>query len=72
MAGSRESMSVTLDAKVTRSTANAWPAGTAHSRAICSSSDPARRISSFKSHGAVFSLSDFNEFEQTNSAKSAV
>ena len=36
------------------------------------SSDPARRISSFNSHGAVFSLSDFKEFEHTSSAKSAV
>ena len=40
--------------------------------AISSSSDPARRISSFSSHGAVFSEADFSEFEHTNSAKSAV
>ena len=38
----------------------------------CSSSEPARRISCFSSHGAVFSLSDFSEFEHTSSAKSAV
>jgi len=48
------------------------PAGTAHSRAISSSSEPARRISSFSSQGAVFSLSDFSELEQTSSAKSPV
>ena len=64
--------SVTLAAKVVRSTASACPAGTAHSRAIFSNCDPARRISSFSSQGAVFSLSDFSEFEQTSSAKSAV
>ncbi len=33
---------------------------------------PARRISCLSSQGAVFSLSDFNEFEQTSSAKSLV
>ena len=59
-------------ANVARSTASACPAGTAQSRAISSSNDPARRISSFSSQGAVFSLSDFREFEQTSSAKSAV
>ncbi len=71
-ARSREIASVTRAANVTRSTAKAWPAGTAHSRAISSSNEPARRISSFSSHGAVFSLSDFSEFEHTSSAKSAV
>jgi hypothetical protein len=69
---SREIVSVTLAANVTRSTASACPAGTAHSRAMSSSSEPARRISSFSSHGAVFSESDFKEFEQTSSAKSDV
>src|SRR6185369_37202 len=45
---------------------------TAHSRAISSKRDPARRISSFSNQGAVFRLSDFRELEQTSSAKSAV
>ncbi len=69
---SRAIAAVTRAANVTRSTASACPAGTAHSRAISSRSDPARPISSFSSHGAVFSLSDFSEFEHTSSAKSAV
>src|SRR5580693_865758 len=64
--------SVTRAAKVVRSTASACPAGTAHSRAILSNSDSARLISSFSTQGAVVSLSDFSEFEQTSSAKSAV
>jgi hypothetical protein len=72
MRGSREIASVTRAAKVTRSTAKACPAGTAHARAISSNNEPARRISSFSSQGAVFSLSDFSELEQTSSAKSAV
>jgi hypothetical protein len=63
---------VTFAAKRVRSTASACPAGTAHSRAMSSSSDPARRISSFSSQGAVFSLSDLREFEHTSSAKSEV
>jgi hypothetical protein len=70
--GSREIVFVTCEANVARSTASAWPAGTEHSRAISMSKDPARRISSFNNHGAVFSLSDLSEFEQTNSAKSLV
>ena len=41
-------------------------------RAISISSEPARRISSFSSQGAVFSVSDFSEFEHTSSAKFAV
>ena len=72
ISGSREMASVTRAAKVARSTASACPAGTAHSRAISISNDPARRISSFSSQGAVFSISDFREFEQTSSAKSPV
>ena len=71
-AGSREIASVTRAANAMRSTASACPAGTAHPRAISSNNDPALRISSFNSHGAVFSLSDFSEFEHTSSAKSAV
>jgi hypothetical protein len=35
-------------------------------------SDLARRISSLSSQGAVFSVSDFKEFEHTSSAKFAV
>src|SRR6185437_2776236 len=34
--------------------------------------DPHRRISSFSSQGAVFSLSDFSELEQTSSANLSV
>src|SRR5215475_1666538 len=41
-------------------------------RAISIRREPALRISSLRSQGAVLSLSDFREFEQTNSAKSAV
>ena len=70
--GSREMASVTFFAKTMRSTAKACPAGTAHCFAMAISNDPARRISSFNSQGAVFSFSDFNELEQTSSAKSDV
>src|SRR5436190_8087489 len=72
ISGSRVITSVTLAANSARSTASACPAGTAQPFAISISNDPARRISSFSSHGAVFSLSDFREFEQTSSAKSDV
>jgi hypothetical protein len=41
-------------------------------RGISSRREPARRISSFNNQGAVFSLSDFSELEQTSSAKSFV
>jgi hypothetical protein len=61
--------SVTAAEKAVRSTARAWPAGTAHWRAISISNEPARRISSFSSQGAVFSESDLRELEQTSSAK---
>ncbi len=70
--GSAEITSVTLPENSARSTARACPAGTEVSRAISSRHDPARRISSFSSQGAVFSLSDFSEFEQTSSAKWSV
>src|SRR5262249_27202983 len=59
---------VTLPANAVLSTARAWPAGTAVWRANSMSNDPARRISSLSNQGAVFSLSDFNELEQTSSA----
>ena len=72
ISGSRSIASVTRREKCARSTASACPAGTAVWRAISISSEPARRISSFSSQGAVFSLSDFSEFEQTSSAKSAL
>ena len=72
MSGSRSIAAVTASANFSRSTASAWPAGTAVSRAISISSEPARRISSFSSQGAVFSVSDFSELEHTNSAKFAV
>ena len=71
MRGSRDTASVTFAENAVRSTASAWPAGTAQARAISRSNDPARRISSFNSQGAVFSLSDFSEFEHTSSANSA-
>ena len=48
------------------------PAGTALASAQLSRAEPARRISCLSSQGAVFSLSDLSELEQTNSAKSAV
>ena len=72
ISGSRSIAAVTRRAKSKRSTARAWPAGTAVAVAISSRSEPARRISSFSSHGAVFRLVDFKEFEHTSSAKSAV
>ena len=72
ISGSFEIASVTFSAKAMRSTASACPAGTAHSRAISISSEPALRSSSFSSQGAVFTVSDFREFEQTSSAKSLV
>jgi hypothetical protein len=56
----------------TRSTASAWPAGTAVSSAILKSADPPRRISCFNSHGAVFGDSLFSEFEHTSSPNSVV
>ena len=56
----------------TRSTARAWPAGTALASASARRIEPARRISCLRSHGAVFSDSDLRELEQTSSAKSAV
>ena len=64
--------SVTRSANIARSTASACPAGTAHSRAIPISSDPARRISSFNNQGAVFSRFGFqgiraNEFRKIRS-----
>src|SRR5271165_1957563 len=65
-------VSVTACENFSRSTASACPAGTAVCAAICISNEPARRISSFSSHGAVFSVSDFSEFEHTNSANCAV
>ena len=45
-----------------------------HSAGIgaASRAEPARRISCLSSQGALFSLSDLSELEQTNSAKSAV
>ncbi len=70
--GSRSIASPIRRENSARSTASACPAGTAHSSASRSSTDPARRISCFSSQGAVFSLSDFNEFEHTSSPKSAV
>jgi len=72
MCGSRSIVSVTRRPKSSRSTARACPAGTEVSRAMSISRDPARRISSLRSQGAVFSLSDLSEFEQTSSAKSEV
>ena len=65
MSGSRSMASVTARANASLSTASACPAGTAVWRAISISSDPARRISSLSSHGALFSESDLSEFEQT-------
>ena len=56
----------------TRSTASAWPAGTAEASASARRILSARRISCFRSQGAVFSDSDLSELEQTSSAKSAV
>ena len=56
----------------TRSTASAWPAGTAVSSAMRNSAEPARRISCFSSHGAVLGDSLFSELEQTSSPKSVV
>ena len=72
ISGSRSMAAVTASANSSRSTASACPAGTAVWRAISISNEPARRISSFSSQGAVFSLSDFSELEQTSSAKFAV
>ena len=63
---------VTASENFSRSTANACPAGTAVSRAIWISNEPARRISSFSSQGAVFSVSDFSELEHTSSANFGV
>ena len=54
----------------TRSTASAWPAGTAVSSAMRSSAEPARRISCFSSHGAVLGDSLLSELEQTSSPNS--
>ncbi len=56
----------------TRSTASAWPAGTAVSSARRKSAEPARRISCFSSHGAVLGDSLFSELEQTSSPNSMV
>ena len=72
MSGSRSMASVTAAEKFSRSTASACPAGTAVCAAICIRRELDRRISSFSSQGAVFSLSDFSEFEHTSSAKCAV
>src|SRR6476646_1439734 len=70
--GSAEIASVTLAANVSRSTARACPAGTLVPLAMRNSSESTRRISSFSSQGAVFSLSDLSEFEQTSSANLSV
>src|ERR1019366_1697406 len=72
MSGSRSRAAVTAWENLSRSTASACPAGTAVWRAMSISSEPARRISSFSNQGAVFSVSDFSELEQTNSAKFAL
>ena len=58
--------------KSSRSTARAWPAGTAVASASWRRKEPARRISCLRSQGAEFSDSDLRELEQTSSAKSAV
>ncbi len=63
---------VTSEAKTFRSTVNACPPGTLATIAASSSADPIRRSSSFKSHGAVFSVSLFKLLLQTNSANSPV
>ncbi len=72
MLGCCSRRSATRAEKATRSTARAWPAGTAVASASASRKQPARRISCLSSQGAEFSDSDLREFEQTSSAKSAV
>ena len=56
----------------TRSTASAWPAGTAVSSARRNSAEPPRRISCLSSQGAVLGDSLLSELEQTSSPNSVV
>jgi len=72
MRGSAAMRSATRLENSTRSTARAWPAGTAVASASARRMEPARRISCLRSQGAVFSDSDLRELEQTSSAKSEV
>src|SRR5215470_1843337 len=72
MRGSRRMASLMRRENSTRSTARACPAGTALASAQASNGEPARRISCFRSQGAVFSLSDLSELEQTSSPKSGL
>jgi hypothetical protein len=64
--------SVIRSAKPSRSTARAAPAGTRTSSATRMTSDPSRRISSFRSPTALSSLSPRNELLQTSSASRSV
>ncbi len=53
---------------VSRSTANALPAGTRHSSAVLIIKELQMRISSFSTPTALFNASDRSELEQTSSA----
>ena len=72
MAGSAAMASEMRRENSTRSTARAWPAGTAVSSAMRRSAEPARRISCLSSQGAVLGDSLLRELEQTSSPKSVV
>ena len=72
MSSSALTTSVTRAPNRSRSTANAPPAGTAVSSAICIRIDPARRISSFSRPTPLVSASPRKELLQTSSAKCSV
>ena len=70
--GSASTASVTLRANSPRSTASALPAGTRTSSATRMTSEPIRRISSFRRPAAWSRALPRRLFEQTSSARSPV
>ncbi len=72
MRGSAAIPAVTASANRSRSTARAAPAGTRVASAARMTSEPSRRISSFRRPTALSSLSPRNELLQTSSASRSV
>src|SRR5438270_4574021 len=72
MSGCDAIAAVMASANLSRSTASAAPAGTRLSSATRMTSDPRRRISSFKRPTALSSLSPRNELLHTSSARRSV